>query len=150
MEIIRDSQFGIHDISRVEIDEVNGLPRFNMPLELGLFLGAKSFSDTPKQKRKRCLILDSESYLYQKFISDIAGQDIRPHHGNPLEALKQTRNWLATVSDRTLPGTIETERLYNNFCEDLSVILEKLELRPVDVQFVEFVKVAMEWLKAQP
>lgn len=51
VEIIRDSQFGIHDISRVEHDEVNGLPRFNMPLELGLFLGAKSFSDQPMQKK---------------------------------------------------------------------------------------------------
>ena len=41
VEIIRASQFGIHDISRVELDKSNGLPRFNMPLELGLFLGAK-------------------------------------------------------------------------------------------------------------
>ncbi len=92
VEIIRESQFGIHDISRVECDEVNGLPRFNMPLELGLFLGAKSFSGEKQQKRKRCLILDSEPYRYQKFISDIAGQDIRSHGGVPLEALKQTRN----------------------------------------------------------
>ncbi len=150
VEIIRDSQFGIHDISRVEFDEVNGLPRFNMPLELGLFLGAKSFSDLPKQKRKRCLILDSDPYRYQIFISDIAGQDIRSHFGQPLEALKQTRNWLATVSDRTLPGTLETERLYHDFREDLPNILAKLKLRPKDVQFVEYVKVAMEWLKAQP
>jgi hypothetical protein len=118
-----------------------------MPLELGLFLGAKSFSDIPKQKRKRCLILDSEPYRYQKFISDIAGQDIRPHHGKPVEALKQTRNWLATVSDRTLPGSLETERLYNEFRKDLPDILAKLALRPEDVQFVEYVKVAMEWLK---
>lgn len=147
VEIIRDSQFGIHDISRVECDEANGLPRFNMPLELGLFLGAKSFSDIPKQKRKRCLILDSEPYRYQKFISDIAGQDIRPHHGKAVEALKQTRNWLATVSDRTLPGSLETERLYNEFHKDLPDILAKLALRPEDVQFVEYVKVAMEWLK---
>jgi hypothetical protein len=147
VDIIRDSQFGIHDISRVECDEVNGLPRFNMPLELGLFLGAKSFSEQPKQKKKRCLILDSEPYRYQKFISDIAGQDIRSHRGEPMEALKQTRNWLATVSNRKLPGTVETEHFYHDFCRDLPEILVKLALRPEDVQFVEYVKVAMEWLK---
>jgi len=55
VEIIRASQFGIHDISRVELDEVNHLPRFNMPLELGLFLGAKAYSSEPRQKARRCL-----------------------------------------------------------------------------------------------
>ena len=147
VEIIRDSQFGVHDISRVECDETNGLPRFNMPLELGLFLGAKSFSDQPKQKKKRCLILDSEPYRYQKFISDIAGQDIRSHGGKAMTAMKQTRDWLATVSSRRLPGPMETERLYNEFQKDLPDILAKLALRPEEVQFVEYVKVAMEWLK---
>ena len=58
----------------MELDETNRLPRFNMPLELGLFLGAKSFSDEPRQKKKRCLILDSNPYRYQKFLSDIAGR----------------------------------------------------------------------------
>jgi hypothetical protein len=147
VEIIRDSQFGIHDISRVECDEANGLPRFNMPLELGLFLGAKSFSDQPKQKKKRCLILDSEPYRYQKFISDIAGQDIRSHGGKAMTAMKQTRDWLATVSNRRLPGPVETERLYHEFRRDLPDILVKLALRPEEVQFIEYVKVAMEWLK---
>lgn len=115
VEIIRDSQLGIHDISRVECDVANGLPRFNMPLELGLYLGAKSFSDQTKQKRKRCLILDSEPYRYQKFISDIAGQDIRSHGGKAMTAMEQTRDWLATVSSRRLPGPVETERFYNEF-----------------------------------
>lgn len=147
VEIIRDSQFGIHDISRVELDDANGLPRFNMPLELGLFLGAKSFSNEPKQKKKRCLILDSEAYRYQKFISDIAGQDIRSHGGKAKTAMRLTRNWLATVSNRNLPGPVETERLYDEFRRDLPAILVKLALRAEDVQFVEYVKVAMEWLK---
>ena len=76
MEIIAESKFGIHDISRTEIDKSTHLPRFNMPFELGLFLGAKKFGDKV-QKRKNILILDKEKYRYQKFISDIAGQDIK-------------------------------------------------------------------------
>jgi hypothetical protein len=39
--IIRECQYGVHDISRVQLDSGTGLPRFNMPLELGLFLGAQ-------------------------------------------------------------------------------------------------------------
>src|ERR1043165_1148256 len=75
-QIIQESQFGIHDLSRTELDKSSKLPRFNMPLELGVFLGAKRFGKGA-QKRKYCLILDRSEYRYQKFISDISGQDIR-------------------------------------------------------------------------
>lgn len=146
-EIIRSSQFGIHDVSRVELDGATSLPRFNMPLELGLFLGAKYYSDEPKQKKKRCLILDTEPYRYQKFISDIAGQDIQAHQGKFKRALKLTRDWLATVSRRPLPGHLETERLYHAFREELPAILHKFALAEDEVQFVDYVNVAMEWLK---
>jgi hypothetical protein len=147
VEIIRASQFGIHDISRVELDDANGLPRFNMPLELGLFLGAKAFSSEPRQKARRCLILDTEPYRYQKFISDIAGQDIKAHGGVPEKAMETTRNWLATVSKRKLPGPGELGHLYAEFRIELPDILENLALRQDEVQFVEYVKVAMEWLR---
>jgi hypothetical protein len=42
---------------------------------------------------------------------------------------------------------VETERLYDEFRRDLPAILVKLALRPEEVRFVEYVKVAMEWLK---
>ena len=74
--IIENCRYGIHDISRTELDEVSRLPRFNMPLELGIFLGAKRFG-VEDQKGKKCLVMDKERFRYQKFISDIAGQDIR-------------------------------------------------------------------------
>jgi len=35
--LIKDCRWGIHDISRTELN-ANHLPRFNMPLELGLFV----------------------------------------------------------------------------------------------------------------
>src|SRR5258708_5683890 len=42
---IEECRFGIHDLSRTQLDNGTGLPRFNMPLELGMFLGAKRFGD---------------------------------------------------------------------------------------------------------
>lgn len=60
-QIIKESKFGIHDLSRTEPDVGNGLPRFNMPLELGVFLGAKFFGDQVQQQ-KNCLIFDKEQY----------------------------------------------------------------------------------------
>lgn len=50
-DIIAECRYGIHDISRTELDEVSGFPRFNMPLELGVFLGEKKFGiDAHKRK----------------------------------------------------------------------------------------------------
>jgi hypothetical protein len=43
LRLVRESKFGIHDISRTTLDRATRLPRFNMPLELGLFLGAREF-----------------------------------------------------------------------------------------------------------
>jgi hypothetical protein len=49
--IIRSCQHGIHDVSRTEPDATNRLPRFNMPLELGLFLGARLFGGRGSARR---------------------------------------------------------------------------------------------------
>ena len=38
--IIGQCAYGVHDISSVELGAGTNLPRFNMPLELGLYLGS--------------------------------------------------------------------------------------------------------------
>jgi hypothetical protein len=106
--IIRDCRWGIHDISRTDTNS-RGLPRFNMPLELGLFLGAKRFGTGP-QTRKSCLVLDRDRYRYQEFISDIAGQDIVAHADDPAEAIKAVRDWLS-VSKAVSAGHPAERRL---------------------------------------
>ena len=83
--LIGACKFGIHDISRIELDRKSGFPRFNMSFELGIFLGAKRFGGR-RQKEKSCLILDKEPYRFQSFISDIGGQDIKAHDGEPKTA----------------------------------------------------------------
>lgn len=65
--LIDACRYGVHDLSRTELDKTHRLPRFNMPLELGIFLGAKRFGGR-RQKEKRLLILDIEAYRYQKFV----------------------------------------------------------------------------------
>ena len=117
--IIADSCYGIHDISRIELDDDSNFPRFNMPLELGIFLGAKKFG-IEEEKRKKCLVLDREPYRYQQFISDIAGQDIYAHNNTPEGIVKCVRDWLRTASGRqTIPsGSIIWER-YQTFLNEL-------------------------------
>ena len=54
LRLIRTCRFGIHDISRTTLDPVHGLPRFNMPLELGLFLGASHFGNPAQRRKQTC------------------------------------------------------------------------------------------------
>lgn len=75
------------------MDKTSGLPRFKMPFELGLFHGAKVFG-TKKQKEKSYIILDKERFRYQKFISDISGQDLNEHKDNSIGIISIIRNWL--------------------------------------------------------
>src|SRR4051794_33073795 len=64
LDLIASCKFGIHDISRTESDPRSQLPRFNMPLELGIFLGAKRYGEG-QQREKVGLILDRQPYRYQ-------------------------------------------------------------------------------------
>jgi len=104
-------QLGVHDISRVELDEEHHLPRFNMPFEVGLFFGAKHFGDDP-QKSKECLIFDSEAHRYDIFLSDISGCDPIPHFNNVWKMIPRLRAWL-----RRRPGVGKDMPPSQTICE---------------------------------
>jgi hypothetical protein len=147
--IIAECRFGVHDISRTDPDATTGLPRFNMPLELGIFLGAKRFG-SGKQKLKNCLVLDVERYRYQKFISDIAGQDIAAHDGSPAQAIRLVRDWLsdAARSTRKIPGGAAMIRRYETFRNELPAMCMSQGLDADELTFNEYVLQAEEWLAA--
>ena len=148
--IIEDCRYGIHDISRTELDETSRLPRFNMPLELGIFLGAKRFG-VEEQDKKKCLAMDREPYRYQKFISDIAGQDISVHNNSPETVIKVVRDWLRSESERrTIPGGGVIWGRYQDFLNDLPQLAQKFQLEIEDLEFFDYTFVVSEWLNRQP
>lgn len=148
--IIADCRHGVHDVSRTTLDTTTGLPRFNMPLELGLFLGCQKFGGA-EQRRKVCLVLDTEKYRYQKFISDIAGQDICAHGGSQQGIIREVRNWLATASKRPgLPGGNEIWDRFRGFDEDMPLICSKLKTTPEQLVFVDYQYVVTDWLLKNP
>lgn len=145
-KIISQCRFGIHDLSRIELDKTTKLPRFNMPLELGAFLGAKHFGDN-KQRTKVCLILDSKRYRYQKFISDIAGQDIRAH-GNDIRKLTNIiRDWLRTHSLESIPSGSTIWKRYRAFKRDQPLLCKELGLNTKELIYNDLVHLISEWLK---
>jgi hypothetical protein len=147
--IIEECRYGVHDLSRTELDAVNQLPRFNMPLELGIFLGAKRYGGAA-QKAKRLLILDVEQYRYQRFISDLAGMDIHAHAGEPAQALTEMRDWLANVSRRKLPSGAVVRGLHQRFLEDLPALAAELDFEPDAIPYVDFERIVASWLVQAP
>lgn len=147
--LIKLCRYGIHDISRTGLDTATGLPRFNMPFELGVFWGAKQFGDD-EQKRKIALIMEKQKWNYQKYISDINGVDIKAHNNEYGKVITSVRNWLATASKRsslpvpklirknfdeftdiTLPqilqagGYTEAALVFNDYCSFIEETLSK-------------------------
>ena len=147
-KLIEDCALGIHDISRTELDAANALPRFNMPLELGLFLGAKRYGD-PRQKRKKCLVLDVERFRYQKFMSDIAGQDIEAHGGEVRLLIDRVRAFLnSAVRGAPLPAGAVIAADYARFTELLPETCAGLKVDPAALEYKDFTYVAAGWVEA--
>lgn len=144
-ELIRDCRLGIHDISYMELD--GNLPRFNMPFELGLFLGAHRYGSAWIAK-KACTIFDREPFRYRQALSDIAGQDIRAHGCDPEQASNETRAWLAHQTDQgvQIPGAAAVWRLYQEFGAELPGLAEAVLQDGASLNFNERRYFASEWL----
>lgn len=149
--IIGECRHSIHDISRTGLDAGSGLPRMNMPFELGLFLGAKRYG-SGLQRKKTCIIFDRDRYRYQQFLSDIAGQDIRSHGNNPSELIRAVRNALATTRPAAVAlhsGRLMAQR-YGLFLLDLPTLCRALHLDEEDLGHRDLVRVVTVWLKKNP
>jgi len=146
-EIIAQCKFGIHDLSRTTLDTKNRLPRFNMPLELGLFLGARRYGDRT-QRKKACLILDRDKYRYQIFCSDISGQDIRAHGNDVSTAMSAVRDWLQTHLPKSmhLPGPAAITARYIEFQRQVPYMCQVENLQPSEMSFLDYRHLIEGWL----
>lgn len=152
MRIINECKFGIHDISKADLDLATGLARFNMPLELGIFIGCHQFSvNKGHNKEKKSLIMDIERYRYRSFISDLSGQDIKSHDNNPEIAILNVRDFLVTNSRRTsIAGSRYIIGRYDQFRTDLPTICAGLHKDITELTFIEFSDVVTGWISKYP
>jgi hypothetical protein len=146
VRLIRECPHGIHDISRTELN-AEGLPRFNMPFELGLFLGAKFFC----QSSKRCLILDRERYRFQKFISDIGGQDPKSHENNSALLIEAVRNWLAEdIHPIRIPGGRKIHQRFMDFKQAYPSLCQEMQLDHTRFHFNDYCQLVALWASQVP
>ncbi len=148
-KFIRNCKYGIHDISRNKAMSEGELPRFNMPYELGLDIGAAEFGRSIL-KTKKILILDTERYHYQKVISDISGQDISAHNNEPQILVSKVRNWLSSnASEIVLPSANEIWIAYNQFTDDLiSTLSPTYSAQDLnEMQISDYIKFSNDWVR---
>lgn len=146
IKLIGQCKYGIHDLSRVESDSRSKLPRFNMPFELGIFYGAKSYG-MGRQKKKNCIILEKKRYRYQKFISDLSGIDIKAHDNSIKKVILAVRNWLTTSSRRiTIPEGNIIFSQYLRFQKDFISVCAKRGIDLDTVPFVDLTRNMSDWL----
>lgn len=151
-DLIVQSKYGLHDISRVGLDHKNRLPRLNMPLELGLWLGAKRFGNK-NDRSKRALVFDKIDHRFKIFCSDISGQDIRSHQNDPATVIQRVRNWLRNSPDYksvVFPGPEKMVSRYEQFRTQLPAQCRESGLNPRRLEFNDYCILIAGWLKVNP
>ena len=151
-DLIAECKFSIHDISRVDLDPVNNLPRFNMPFELGLDIGCKQYGKL-YQRKKVILVLETEQYRYQKYISDLAGCDPVAHHNSEGEIIDHVRNWLRMGLDPDLEKTPSGSLIYQRYLQfqvALPSICAKLSWNVHKLPFSDFAWSVRDWIANNP
>jgi hypothetical protein len=117
-----------------------------MPLELGMDLGCQKFGRAHHRK-KVLLVFDKERYRYQKFISDLAGQDVVAHNDNPKTIITKIRDWLSSATGGTsrIPGGDYIYKQYQRFCHDLPALQDELKF-DADMSFPDYLTLIRFWV----
>ncbi len=117
-ELIRNSRYSIHDLSRLKAQRAEEFYRLNMPFELGIDYGSRLFGSSPLNE-KRCLILEKERYEFMKALSDLSGVDIKNHGNQPDQAVRAVRDWFVeTVGLRNVASPTAIWYRFIDFASD--------------------------------
>lgn len=152
LEIIQESKFSIHDLSRVKADEVGEYYRMNMPLEIGLDFGCKEFHPDPKYRQKKSLILEGERFSLHKALSDLSGADVKCHHNQAEKIVESVRSWLVEIDLQRVPGPNLIWDDFNFFNADLYKQFSKNGFKDAQIDRLpipEFLDFMDYWLKAK-
>lgn len=116
LKIVKESKYGIHDLSRCKAAAAGEYYRMNMPFELGIDHASCRFGDDDLSA-KAILVLEHTRYDFQKALSDIAGWDIESHGGSWQKAMGCVRNWLVAKADAERIGLSAIKGKYTDFQE---------------------------------
>lgn len=149
-ELIKKSQYSIHDLSRLKSRRKGEFYRLNMTFELGIDYGSRRFAFN-YLKKKKCLILEKETFDYRNALSDFSGVDIKNHNNRPERIVRAIRNWFVeTVGLKDVEGSTAIWYKFTDFAYDFykrrkeeGFSDEDLNMMPVQ-EYIRFIK---KWIQ---
>ena len=149
VELVRESKYGIHDLSRCKAERVGEYYRLNMPFELGLDHGAAMFG-AGTLASKSLLILEENRFDYQRSLSDISGWDIEAHEGDYVKAVRKVSRWLIHHAGAESIGATKILGHYQDFQEwhwerELARGASEDDIR--EYPTIDFVRAMSEWIE---
>jgi hypothetical protein len=119
------------------------LPRFNMPLELGVFL-ARRYGDMAQ--KRAALILDIEQYRYQLHFR-YRWPRHQSHCGDAATAIERVASWLRAQSSATnVPGGVAIAAEFASFQGALPAILTARAISREEMTFGDYLAIATAWI----
>lgn len=154
IDLIKDSKYSIHDLSRMVASKSGEFFRLNMPLELGIDFGCKKI--VRQYNDKKLLILDREQYRFQKAISDLSGVDIKAYGKHEIKIVQCIRDWfVVTTHLRSVPCS---DKIMQDYMESFHpYLLEEASLLGFnesnyiyELTTAEFMHYATKWKSTEP
>jgi hypothetical protein len=103
-QLILESKYSIHDLSRAQAKKKGEYFRLNMPFELGLDYGCREYHADDRYRTKCLLILEKDRYATQKALSDMNATDCMAHYGDAQKLISAIRNWFSGNGFHDLPS----------------------------------------------
>ena len=132
VQLMRISPRSVHDLSRIDLGK-NDLPRFNMPFELGMAIGARRFGG-PRHRSDRIKIMVTQPYKLPAYLSDLGGNDPDAHNSDPAELIRIVRNFLdISPAGGPLPGPAKLIDTFEAFKAALPELAGRIEHQPQEI-----------------
>jgi hypothetical protein len=114
IKLIEQSEYSVHCLSCIESSR--GVPRFNMPVELGLAL----YRSRTANGKHQVFVFESKRFRTQRSTSDVNGIDPQIHRGTAKGLMAGLRNIFRQPGDvTTVPEMLASYRAVRRNLSDL-------------------------------
>lgn len=150
--LIHESQWSIHDVSRVELSAANKLPRFNMPFECGLAFGAMKYGRT---NNRDALVMTGVDFQDKASLSDLSGIDPGYHQNRPERVIASVRKFLASKStNNSIRGAGAIFKRFKKFKTKLHATAQAKGFSKKEIESFDYINdwvgLAIVWMATNP
>ena len=152
-QLIEESCYSVHDLSRIKATNAGDYFRLNMALELGMDIGCRDYHPNPVFRNKKMLVLENERYSVQRGLSDMSFGDCKTHEGNEKKLMKCVRDWFYESGIKKIKPASAIWDDFNEFMSNLYVEKTEQGYSPEEIDNIlvpEFIDWIDEKFRQQP